>query len=240
MGKAMSIEEIRQRTKQTHDEVYSREVLFDENSPSFIRTTEPFALEAVDKYLMDKQDVRVLDLGSGVGRIAIPIAQRIQDSGGRIVCVDIIDTAITKLNEYVEQYGLRESIEGIVSSAEDYTIEPESFDCIITFGVLAHLLSRKHIEQTLQKMKAGTKPGGINIIGLMTEPTDVFLDTHTEQPSTVEVYLSLEEGESLLRNQYADWEILSLERNPYEETSKRNPMKMWKTNLLNLLARRAT
>ncbi|MEF3309843.1 class I SAM-dependent methyltransferase [Paenibacillus sp. GYB004] len=53
----------------------------------------------------------VLNLGCGVGRNSIPIASRLQGRGGKVVCVDILQSALDKLHEYGEQYGVRSSLD---------------------------------------------------------------------------------------------------------------------------------
>jgi len=63
--------------------------------------------------------ITVLDLGCGVGRNSIPIASSLQGRGGKVVCVDILQSALDKLHEYGEHYGVRASLDIRLSDIGD-------------------------------------------------------------------------------------------------------------------------
>ena len=52
----------------------------------------------------------MLDLGSGVGRNSIPIAQKIKNASGTVTCVDLLDSALTKLQIYSKEHDVFEVI----------------------------------------------------------------------------------------------------------------------------------
>ena len=75
--------------------------------------------------------INVLDLGSGVGRNAIPIAERFCDRDSNIDCVDLLDIAIEKLEENSKKHGVEKQITGIVRAIDDFKIERGIYDLII-------------------------------------------------------------------------------------------------------------
>jgi methylase of polypeptide subunit release factors len=56
---------------------------------------------------IEKGNIQVLDLGCGVGRNSIPIAQQIQAYKGKVHCIDLLPSAIKLLNQYADYYGLQ-------------------------------------------------------------------------------------------------------------------------------------
>lgn len=75
-------------------------------------------LSIFDQY----EEVNVLDLGSGIGRNSIHIAQHFQEKKGKIVCVDLLESAICKLKEYGAKFGVDEKIERFLSDIADFSI----------------------------------------------------------------------------------------------------------------------
>ncbi|WP_369810001.1 class I SAM-dependent methyltransferase [Gracilibacillus caseinilyticus] len=97
--------------------------------------------------LKDQGYVRVLDLGCGVGRNSIPIAQRLNK--GTVVCVDLLPSAIEKLEYYSHKFEVEEFIESVRSDIGNYTINENEFDLIIAVSSLEHLVSEDILEEVL-------------------------------------------------------------------------------------------
>ena len=110
---------IRQAEAASHTQAYSNHSLFSPGSwlAKPVKTVMDL-LSLFEGYT----DFRALDLGSGVGRNCIPVAQRFSGIPCRVDCVDILEFAIAKLNENALQYGVENCIRGIVSSIDDYDI----------------------------------------------------------------------------------------------------------------------
>ncbi|WP_245855910.1 class I SAM-dependent methyltransferase [Paenibacillus rigui] len=72
-----------------------------------------------------KSEVNVLDLGCGVGRNSIPVAQQILKKEGKVVCIDLLESAISKLEEYSKQYHMMSKIEGVLSDIAGYRMAPK-------------------------------------------------------------------------------------------------------------------
>lgn len=70
---------------------------------------------------------RALDLGCGVGRNSIPVAQYFSSISCQVNCVDILELAISILNENAHQYGVENCIQGIISPIDNYKIESDSY-----------------------------------------------------------------------------------------------------------------
>ena len=56
-----------------------------------------------------QNNLQVLDLGSGVGRNSIPIAKN-KNTSGTVTCVDLLNSALTKLQIYSKEHDVFEAI----------------------------------------------------------------------------------------------------------------------------------
>lgn len=101
------ITKIREEERKYHDACYENYKLFEEGSwlSKPVKTVmDTFA------YFDDYDHVTVLDLGCGVGRNSIPLAEALKDRGGKVICVDIMQSALIKLLAYSEQFGVQGQI----------------------------------------------------------------------------------------------------------------------------------
>lgn len=101
------IDYIRQEEKKYHDLCYEQYKLFEIGS--WLYKPVKTVMDLID-YFEGQNNLQVLDLGSGVGRNSIPIAQKIQNSSGTVTCVDLLDSALTKLQNYSKEYGVINNI----------------------------------------------------------------------------------------------------------------------------------
>lgn len=98
------LEQIRRSEKEYHERCYERNGLFEPGSwlhkPVKTVTEGLQALYAKD----ESKKIRVLDLGCGVGRNAMPIAEALHArGGGTVVCVDLLESALDKLRGYAAE-----------------------------------------------------------------------------------------------------------------------------------------
>ncbi|WP_410769482.1 class I SAM-dependent methyltransferase [Fontibacillus sp. BL9] len=98
---------IRQKEKEYHDECYESLELFKPGSWLHKPVKTIMDLMATFEEMVE---VNVLDLGSGIGRNSIPIAEILKHKEGKVICVDLLESAITKLDEYSKQYSVRDKI----------------------------------------------------------------------------------------------------------------------------------
>ncbi|GKU79164.1 class I SAM-dependent methyltransferase [Paenibacillus sp. L3-i20] len=151
---------------------------------------------------------QALDLGCGVGRNTIPIAQYLKPKLGKVIGVDLLESAISRLHEYSNQYSVRECIEGIQSDIESYSIGKYKFDFIVAVSALEHLSSERALELKLQEMAAGTKVNGINCIILNSNILEVVAGTTDQLSPMFELNFPTERMLAILEHHYSGWEIL--------------------------------
>ena len=152
------VNHIRQAEAASHTEAYSKHTLF--SAGSWLAKPVKTVMDLLS--LFEGYTVfRGLDLGSGVGRNCIPVAQCFKEIPCRIDCVDILDLAIEKLKENARQYGVADNIHGIVSPMDDYEIKADSYDLIMAISALEHIESETAFEKKLLEIRDGLRTGGI-------------------------------------------------------------------------------
>ena len=107
--------------------------------------------------LFNLKGMQVLDLGCGVGRNSIPIAQRIKADNGKVTCIDLIPSAIKKLLEYAEQYEVKVEIVTEIADVEFYEIKQSYYDYIIACSSLEHVSSEDAFRCVIERIIQGTK-----------------------------------------------------------------------------------
>ncbi|MGE7881633.1 class I SAM-dependent methyltransferase [Bacillus sp. NPDC094077] len=202
------IDYIRQEEKKYHDLCYEQYKLFE--AGSWLYKPVKTVMDLMD-YFEGQNNLQVLDLGSGVGRNSIPIAQKIMNSGGTVTCVDLLNSALTKLQIYSREHGVFEEIKAEQSAIEDYYIAPITYDYIVAVSSLEHVKSEEDFKKVLHSMKNGTKSGGINCLIVNSNIQEIDLETNQELDALVEMNLSTEEMIFLLKNVYAEWKEVKID-----------------------------
>ena len=230
----------REATKTYHNKLYSNKKLFQKDSLWLEKPNEEI-IAVVKKNFIGRKNVKVLDLGAGVGRNAIPIAKMIGEFGSEIACVDYLDIAIDKLNEYTKEHNVSRFIKGIVSPIENFVISPNTYDFILAHSVLAHTRSKEIMVQVIKDMARGTKKNGIVYIYMITNSRKFDAETGKEQDSEAEIEISYKEAGSLLKDIYKEWTIQVLKKNRYEEKYKKKGKDvLWKVDYLLFIAKAGT
>ena len=117
--------------------------------PYFVRAYERF----VDRSIPHAG--RALDLGAGLGRHALWLAER----RWRVSAVDVSEVALGKLRQ--SAHGLKVDIDLVAIDAADYTFEPAGFDLIVLFY---------HLDRRLfPKIVSAMRPGALLICKLSVE-----------------------------------------------------------------------
>jgi 2-polyprenyl-3-methyl-5-hydroxy-6-metoxy-1,4-benzoquinol methylase len=91
----------------------------------------------------------VLDLGCGVGRNSIPMAEKIKEKNGQVICVDLLETALSKLMANSKQFGVQDYIKPVMSDIGEYVIFPNQFDIIVAVSSLEHVRSKETLNTVL-------------------------------------------------------------------------------------------
>ena len=199
------IEHIRQAEAASHTKAYTSHSLF---SPgSWLAKPVKTVIELFPLFEGYTQ-FAALDLGSGVGRNSIPVAQHFSNIPCRVDCVDILELAITKLNENALQYGVANSIRGIISAMDDYEITADSYDLIMAISALEHIASGSAFEKKLAEIRDGLRHGGIACLIVNSGVVEHDKATGQELQPQFEVNLPTSQMEDLLENTFAGWQVI--------------------------------
>ena len=197
------LSQIRKAEAESHKAAYENLELY---APGSWLSKPVKALEALLPLYGSRRGLRVLDLGSGVGRNAITCAQRLPDSV--VECVDILPVAIEKLLENAEKLGVSRNIRGITQPVDEFSIEPLGYDLILAASVLEHLDSRESMERKLTEIAAGIRPGGAVLIVMNTGVREWDASTGQALEPQFEVNLPPKDARELLEKTFPGWQIL--------------------------------
>ena len=199
------LDEIRKAEAESHTQAYTSHSLF---SPgSWLAKPVKTVMELLPLFEGYTQ-FAALDLGSGVGRNSIPVAQHFSGIPCRVECVDILELAIAKLNENAQQYEVENCIRGIVSSIDDYEIAADSFDLILAVSALEHIASQSAFEKKLTEIRDGLRPGGIACLIVNSGVVEHDKATGQVLPPQFEVNLPTSQLWELLENTFAGWQVI--------------------------------
>lgn len=199
------LKEIRQAEADSHTEAYTNHALF--STGSWLAKPVKTVLDLLPLF-EGYNEFLGLDLGSGVGRNSIPVAQHFKDISCRMDCVDILELAIEKLNENAQQYGVADNIQGMVSSIDDYEIDADSYDLIMAVSALEHIASRGAFERKLVEIRNGLRIGGVACLIVNSGVIEHDKATGEELPPQFEVNLPTCEMQHLLEQTFAGWQII--------------------------------
>ena len=196
---------IRQAEATSHTQAYSNHSLFSPGSwlAKPVKTVMDL-LPLFEGYTA----FRVLDLGCGVGRNCIPVAQHFSGIPCRVDCVDILELAVAKLNDNAQQYGVADHIRGIVSAIDDYEITADSYDLIMAISALEHIASQSAFEKKLTEIRAGLRHGGIACLIVNSGVVEHDKATGQELPPQFEVNLPTSQMQELLEKTFAGWQVI--------------------------------
>ncbi|EBK2060103.1 class I SAM-dependent methyltransferase, partial [Salmonella enterica subsp. enterica serovar Typhi] len=198
------VEMIRAEEKRYHDFCYEHYNLYEQGT--WLHKPVQTVLDLIDQF-NSYEYLRVLDLGSGVGRNSIPIAQTIKNRQGKVICVDLLESALNKLHEYSKRYEVEHIIEMRLSDIEQFEIKQSEYDLIIAVSALEHVSSERALEKKLREMVLGTTAGGINCIIISSNIREVNQMTSNELDPMFEINLSTERMLDLMDRNYSGWEI---------------------------------
>lgn len=201
----MSVESIREAERKSHEEVYSTAKLFEKGS--WLQKPVKTVLDILPLF-EEYEALSVLDLGCGVGRNSIPIAQEFKKAECRIDCVDILKMAIDKLNFYSSEYGVSDSINGIVSSINDFEITSDSYDFILAVSALEHTDSEESFKNKLSEISNGIKSDGVVCLIVNSEVVEKNKENGQPVLPQFEVNLKTDELLSLLNKKFCGWQVL--------------------------------
>lgn len=198
------VENIRLEEKKYHDFCYDNYNLFE--SGSWLHRPVQTVLDLLAEY-KDYDNLSVLDLGAGIGRNSIPIAESMKIRKGKVVCVDLLKSAIDKLENYSRKYSVEQFIETKLSDIENFNIKQDEYDIIIAVSALEHVRSEREMELKIEEMTTGTKINGTNCIVVGTNIKEMRMKDAQQLEPMFEVNISTESMMELLRHHYIGWEV---------------------------------
>lgn len=201
----MSVESIREAERKSHEEVYSTAKLFEKGS--WLQKPVKTVLDILPLF-EDYESLNVLDLGCGVGRNSIPIAQAFQKAKCIIDCVDILEMAVDKLNFYSSEYGVSDSINGIVSSIDDFEIKKNGYDFILSVSSLEHINSENAFINKLYEICNGIKENGVVCLIVNSEVSETDKQRGKPIEPQFEVNLKTDKLVSLFQYVFNGWQVL--------------------------------
>lgn len=230
------IDYIRSEEKKYHDYCYDNYKLFEAGSWLYkpVKTVTDLL-----HLFEDKENAKVLDLGCGVGRNSIPIAEAIKQKNGKVVCVDLLDSALQKLRQYSKEYRVEEVIYTEKADIGNYEINKNEYDLIVAISSLEHVQSEIALDKTIQQMADGTQNNGINCIIVNSEVTETDVETNEKLEALMEINLSTEYMMKKLSTFYKGWEVLKSEVKLLEYSIIRNGKSvLLKTNAITYVVRK--
>lgn len=226
----------REETIRYHESYYSSHKLFEEGW----LTKPDEEINRIVSCLSATPHARVLDIGCGVGRNAIPIARELKLSGVVVDCYDMLDSAIEMLTAYAAKFDVAENIAGKCVDIDSFEIQADHYDAMLAISVLEHSKSVSTIESTLEQMVRGTRKGGVNRITISTDRRATECGTGTPVNTHVETPMTKEQVKGMLEKTYSGWTIDRLSLVPYKEDLELDGrLVTWTCTDVSFLARKA-
>lgn len=230
------IRKIRESEKKSHIEIYSNEELY--KTESWLKKPIKTIQEIIPLF-QDYKKLNVLDLGCGVGRNSISIAQEYKNIDCTIECVDILELAIEKLYFNASEHGVLSNIRGIIKAIEDYGIQEKSYDFIIAVSALEHVDSKETFVDKLIEIREGLRENGIVCFVINSEVRETNKVTGQKMPAQFEVNLSTDELQNILNQTFIGWDVLktTVQEQRYD-IPREYGISALKTNVVSFVARR--
>ncbi len=118
------------------------------------------------KYIHDliggREKVRILDVGAGTGRYAVPLAEE----GHDVTAVELVRYNLGILKQKAERAGLSEVLQAHQGNALDLSKYPaDHYDIVLLLGPLYHLFTKEEKVRVLKEAKRVLVPGGAIVAG---------------------------------------------------------------------------
>lgn len=153
-----------------------------------------FALNSFEAVALPHLTGNVLDLGCGLGNLAVEAARQ----GASVVAVDASPTAIAHIQRVAEQEKL--VLQGVQAKLSSYRIDGQ-YDAIAAIGLLM-FFERARALELLEEIQRHVNPGGCAVINVLIEGT-TFLGMF--QPGHYYLF-----GRNELAQRFASWQVLEM------------------------------
>lgn len=160
-----------ERTKQGFEESFASGVFYNK------QTRDEKHLELILDFLKVKEGMKILDLGTGTGYLAFPVAEKYPEV--TVTGLDIVEKALEENRRKAEEKGLK-NLRFVNYSGMEFPFEKDTYDMIITRYALHHF---PNIRDTFREVGRVLKPGGILFLSdpaPNADDTERFVDAYMQ------------------------------------------------------------
>ena len=227
---------IRESERKSHTEIYTNEKLY--SSDSWLQ--KPIkTVKEISTLFEEYNNLRVLDLGCGVGRNSIYIAEKFREISCIVDCVDLLEIAIEKLILNADEHSVAAKINGVVKSIEEYEIKENSYDLIMAISALEHIDTYESFLNKLTEIKEGLRKNGIVCFVINSNVREVNQSTNEFADAQFEVNLPTEKIQECLSTVFDGWSLLKTSVSEQEYDIPRETfISRLSTNVVTFVARK--
>ena len=196
---------IRQNEAASHTEVYTHEKLY--ASDTWLKKPIKTVQDIMPSFF-GYNELHVLDLGCGVGRNSIYIAESFQSGTCIIDCVDILDVAIEILKKNALEHNVSDRINGITTPIEEFAIPTAEYDLILAVSALEHIDTKQHFIDKLHEIAHGIKKNGLVCLVINSDITEVDAETGASLEPNFEVNLKSDQIMTYLDGIFEGWTVV--------------------------------
>lgn len=230
------LKRIRESERKSHIEIYTDEKLY--ATDSWLKKPIKTVRDIIPLF-EDYRSLRVLDLGSGVGRNSIYVAECFKDKDCVVDCVDLLEIAIEKLLENAREHNVEASIRGIQKSIEEYTIEADSYDFIMAISALEHIDTEESFVKKLAEIREGLREKGVVCLVVNSEVREKNADTGEVVDTQFEVNLPTAKMQEYLKEVFKGWDFLKTAMSAQEyDIPREGFVSRLSTNVVTFVARK--
>ncbi|WP_321893769.1 class I SAM-dependent methyltransferase [Paraburkholderia tropica] len=111
----------------------------------------------------------VVDVGCGPGRLAVPIAQLLKPFQGRVLCLDYLPIALSRLQQAAHDAEVTEQIETRAADVANTCLPPETYDMCLAWSVWEATIPCHEIVAKMKELQDAAKRGGRNVLMFNTD-----------------------------------------------------------------------
>lgn len=228
--------EARLETVSYHQAFYANNDLFQPGS--WLHKPAPMIINATE-HLDSGNEFKILDLGCGIGRHAIPLAKQFREQGVSIIAVDLLKEALSLLHQNSEKHGVAELITSVSADVEEFDIYPAHYDYILSCSCIEHVSSMESFQRIVQNILHGTAPAGVNCLMTNANVEEYEVESGLQLTPLIECRLKTDWLCSFFKETYASWQIIDFSVNQYSETVQRNGKEVrWSADFVGISAKK--
>jgi ubiquinone/menaquinone biosynthesis C-methylase UbiE len=126
-----------------------------------------------------RREMRILDVGAGTGRLAIPLAEKVGPEG-EVVATDLQPEMLRRLERRAVRRRVK-NIRTIVGRAGETELPERHFDVAVMSSILGEIAGSERV-QAMREIHRTLKPGGVLVV------VEQHPDPHIQKPEAVRAY----------------------------------------------------